>query len=172
MTDYQGKDISIGGIVTLVNIRKSRKGDDFAIVTLEDYSGTLEIAFFGKDYHNFASFLSHGSFIYVNGKVEKKWKSETDFTFKPYSIKQISDIKEEKTKGLKLEIDLEMLDYKLIDHIENLTSQNTGKFDFAVNLRHNGMLVELFSRRLRIDPTIELIKELEQFEGVKCKLMA
>jgi len=172
LTDYQGKDINIGGIITVVNIRKSQKGDDFAIVTMEDYSGTLEIAFFGNDYIKFAPYLSHGSFIYVSGKVEKKWKSETDYTFKPYVIKLLSEIKDEKTKGLKVEIDLELLDYKLIDHIEQLTAQNTGKYDFAVNVKHNGMLVELFSRRLRINPTIELIKELEQYEGVKCRLMA
>ena len=45
---FKGKEINIAGIITAKREGKTKTGKDFGILTLEDFSGTYELAFFGK----------------------------------------------------------------------------------------------------------------------------
>ncbi len=168
---FQNQNVNIGGIITAVRIAKTARGDDFAICQFEDYSGGIDFALFGNDYLDFARFLSVGSFLYISGKVEKKWKSETEWQFKPSVFKLLSKIKNEKARGLKIEIDLNFLKEPLVDYIANLVQEYPGKHELRVLASFNGQSVELFSRTKRIDPAYELINELQKNEGVKCRLI-
>lgn len=168
---FQNQSVNIGGIITAVRIAKTARGDDFAICQFEDYSGGIDLALFGNDYIKFAPFLSVGSFLYISGKVEKKWKSETEWQFKPAVFKLLSEIKNEKARGLKIEIDLDFLKEPLVDYIANLVEEYPGKHELRVLASFNGQSVELFSRTKRIDPAYDLINELQKNEGVKCRLI-
>jgi DNA polymerase-3 subunit alpha len=169
---YQNKDVCVGGIITNMNLGKTQRGDTFARFTLEDYNGNIEMAIFSKDYISFAQFISPGNFLYINGKIQKKWKSETDYELKPTMFKLLSEIKAEKTKGIQINIDVRVINEALIQHLETLTADNAGKYDFRVNVKSENMTVELFSRKIRIDTTIDLLKELDLIEGLTYKILA
>jgi DNA polymerase-3 subunit alpha len=155
-----------------MSLGKTQRGDTFARFTLEDYNGNIEMAIFSKDYINFAPFISAGNFLYINGKIQKKWKSETDYELKPTMFKLLSEIKAEKTKGIQLNINVKVINEALIQHLENLTAANVGKLDFKVNIKTENMTVELFSRKIRVDTTMELLKELDLIEGLTYKILA
>ena len=58
---FKNREITIAGIVTSKREGKTKNGKDFGILTLEDFSGTHELAFFGKDYANFHQYLTNGA---------------------------------------------------------------------------------------------------------------
>ena len=66
---FKGKEINIAGIITAKREGKTKTGKDFGILTLEDFSGTYELAFFGKDYTDFRQYFIDETAIYVKGKV-------------------------------------------------------------------------------------------------------
>ena len=169
---FQNKDVCVGGIITAVNLGKTQRGDTFARFTLEDYNGSIEMALFSKDYITFAPFLAIGNFIYLNGKVQLKWKSESDFELKPSMFKLLSEIKGEKTKGIQLNIDIKAINEGFIQHLEEITQANVGKYDLKVNLKGETLGVELFSRKIRVDTSIELLSALDKIEGLTYKILA
>ena len=87
-------------------------------------------------------------------------------------FKLLSEIKAEKTKGIQLNINVKVINEALIQHLENLTAANVGKLDFKVNIKTENMTVELFSRKIRVDTTLELLKELDLIEGLTYKILA
>ena len=79
---FKGKEINIAGIITAKREGKTKTGKDFGILTLEDFSGTYELAFFGKDYTDFRQYFIDETAIYVKGKVGPKWGKEgNELTF-------------------------------------------------------------------------------------------
>ena len=57
LEELNGREVSMGGMVTNVRRGTTKKGNPFAIMTLEDFSGSYEFAFFGPDYTNSYNFV-------------------------------------------------------------------------------------------------------------------
>lgn len=60
-----GKHVTIGGLVTDLKERISKKGSPWGLLTIEDYSGSAEIRLFGKNYLEFKAFGVPGTPIMV-----------------------------------------------------------------------------------------------------------
>ena len=56
--DTPNKDLSVAGIVSKTNVRQSKNGKPFVLFTIEDYSGSLDLALFGEDYLKRVDFLN------------------------------------------------------------------------------------------------------------------
>ena len=64
---------SIAGFVTNVTEGASKGGRPMSRMTVEDYSGSYEIALFGKDHENFMSYMQMHSAIFIEGEIEEKY---------------------------------------------------------------------------------------------------
>lgn len=58
-------DVTVGGLVIGMQTRISRKGNEFGIVELEDFSGKTEIRLFGKNFDRFASKFEVGQAVMI-----------------------------------------------------------------------------------------------------------
>lgn len=65
-----GKGVTLAGLVTAVDRRVSKKGNPWAIVTIEDLESSIQCMFFGKVYDAHADDLALDSVIRVRGLVE------------------------------------------------------------------------------------------------------
>ncbi|WP_445339071.1 DNA polymerase III subunit alpha [Bifidobacterium sp. ESL0822] len=65
-----GKAVTLAGLVTAVDRRVSKKGNPWAIVTIEDLESSIQCMFFGKVYDAHADDLVLDSVIRVRGVVE------------------------------------------------------------------------------------------------------
>jgi len=61
-----GNRVSIGGLVTSIKERISKKGSPWGILTIEDYTGTAEIRLFGKNYLEYKSYGEPGTPIMID----------------------------------------------------------------------------------------------------------
>lgn len=57
--------VTLGGLVTKVTNRISRKGTEFSIVELEDFSGKAEVRLFGKNHTNYRDKFREGEAIFL-----------------------------------------------------------------------------------------------------------
>ena len=71
----KNKDISIAGILSDVNHRMSKMGKPFGTFTIEDYSGSVQMALFGEDYGKMKEFLVQESFVFIRAKVQSRYNS-------------------------------------------------------------------------------------------------
>lgn len=65
-----GEHVTIAGLVTSVQHRVARNsGNQYAIVTVEDFAGEMSVMFLGKTYQEFSPGLVNDSIVVVRGRV-------------------------------------------------------------------------------------------------------
>ena len=118
---FKGKEINIAGIITAKREGKTKTGKDFDILTLEDFSGTYELAFFGKDYTDFRQYFIDETAIYVKGKVGPKWGKEgNELTFTIQKVGLLEALTENAIRSITLQVDIEKLTLETVTEIHEL----------------------------------------------------
>ncbi|MGV8880613.1 MAG: DNA polymerase III subunit alpha [Rhodoglobus sp.] len=65
-----GEHVTIAGLVTSVQHRVARNsGNQYGIVTVEDFAGEMSVMFLGKTYQEFSPALSNDAIVVVRGRV-------------------------------------------------------------------------------------------------------
>lgn len=165
-----GREISIGGVISSVQTRQSKNGNPFGIIKVEDYSSSMELALFGKDYLQFAPMLGQGLFVYIRGKVQNKWNREDEFEFKPLEVDLLSEIRKKKFKEVRLKLPIEHILVSTVAEIKRIALAYPGELDFKIHLIHEAEKsdVQLLSRRLKVSGQNEMYKELKALLGEEC----
>ena len=118
---FKGKEINIAGIITAKREGKTKTGKDFGILTLEDFSGTYELAFFGKDYTDFRQYFIDETAIYVKGKGGPKWGKEgNELTFTIQKVGLLEALTENAIRSITLQVDIEKLTLETVTEIHEL----------------------------------------------------
>ena len=173
IAEFKSRDVSVAGIITGVNIRTGKNGNPFALFSLEDYDSTLSMALFGEDYVKFANYLKEGTYVFIRGKVQLRYKSEDQWELKPTSIQLLGDIAEKMSKGVRIDIDLRLVNDLLIDKLEEAIKDSAGpkKLELYLYEPTENITVEMFSRRYRVDPKV-FIEKVKGMELGACKLLS
>jgi DNA polymerase-3 subunit alpha len=64
--------VKIGGILSGVTRKVTKKGDAWATATLEDLGGAIEVLFFPNSYQLYATAIADDAIVIVKGKVDKR----------------------------------------------------------------------------------------------------
>lgn len=91
-TPSEGKELTFGGMVMNFESRPTKRGGQFGIMKIEDYTGSTELKFFGQDYINFHNFGVVGTPLLITGKYQKRFKSD-ELQFNITNIKLLQDVK-------------------------------------------------------------------------------
>jgi DNA polymerase-3 subunit alpha len=67
-----GQIVKIGGILSGVTRKVTKKGDAWAAATLEDLGGAIEVLFFPNSYQLYATAIADDAIVIVKGKVDKR----------------------------------------------------------------------------------------------------
>ena len=67
-----GQQVTVAGLITNVDRRMSKKGNPWAIVTIEDLESSIQCMFFGKVYEAAAPELAVDTVVQIRGQVEKR----------------------------------------------------------------------------------------------------
>ncbi|MDR1762852.1 MAG: DNA polymerase III subunit alpha [Dysgonamonadaceae bacterium] len=122
-----GREIVVGGIITGVRKGVSKAGKDYAIIKVEDFSGSGEIALFGKDYETFKDCGAAGDYIMVRGRVQyREYSKEPQIEFKIQSIDPLQKAAKGMVKKLTVQIPLEKITEELIAGLSALMKNNMG----------------------------------------------
>ncbi len=169
----KGRDFTCGGMVT--NIRKgtTKTGNPFGIMTLEDFSGSYEFAFFGKDYIDYAAFIEKGLFIMIKGKVQPKRFNQNEFEAKVHHISLLQELREKMVNSVTLKIPLQSITNELITELTNLTmKEQNGKvvLKFLIIDPESKSNISMLSRTTRINLTNEMIRFFEEHPKIEISI--
>ena len=74
---YDGKGVTLAGVITNVRTINTKKGDQMAFVQLEDLQGGCEVVFFPKAYAEYKEKLVVDSVVIVKGKAQTRESQTT-----------------------------------------------------------------------------------------------
>lgn len=116
-----GRHITMGGLVTGLQERFSKKGTPWGILSIEDFSGKAEIRLFGKSYLEYKHFGIPGTSVFIDADFQagRFNPDQTDFNIR--SISLLSEMQGKVIKGVRLRLapsDFDaMLDETLKTHL-------------------------------------------------------
>ena len=101
--------ITVGGIVTGVTSRFTKTGKPMGIVTIEDFYGQGELAFFGEDWGRWQGMLMEGCSVYVKLKSQERFRGTGQYSLNVQSIGFLQTVAERSMSQLTIHIDLDTL---------------------------------------------------------------
>jgi DNA polymerase-3 subunit alpha len=174
LTLVNGRIFKIGGIISQVQHRMTKKGSPFGQFTFEDYSDSHTFFLFSDTYLKFKSYLEVGWFLSLSGSVQNRWKSE-ELEFKISNMEYLGDIREKAIKGLEIQVNLQDINENLIDELQKLGEEFPGNCVIKLNIynRYEDRMinVEMLSRSVTIDPNYALIKKIESMVDLRYKVL-
>jgi DNA polymerase-3 subunit alpha len=165
---------TFAGIVTKINVRTSANGNQFMIFTIEDYAGNYEFALFSKDYIQFERFIALDRLLFINGSYQLKNRHMDQMVFKIQSIELLSEILSDRTKEIKLRLDLNRLTPALLDLLQETLERNKGdkKLTLEVYDEQEKIGMDFLSRKMQVSIGKGLISELKELSNVGFKLIS
>jgi DNA polymerase III subunit alpha len=67
-----GAVVTIGGIISGLQRKMTKQGNQWAIATVEDLEGSIDVMFFPNSYQLYATALAEDSVVLIKGKVERR----------------------------------------------------------------------------------------------------
>lgn len=161
-TPIEDAEITFGGIVTEFQSRPAKRGGNYGILKLEDYTGSTEFMLFGQQYIDFGRYGQPGTPILITGKFQKRYNSE-ELRFNITNIKLLQDIKGEWLSGITIQLNTQDISSNLIDvlndHI-NSTTENHRSLSFIMYDPEINRSIKLLSKKT-IPLNRELVTKLE-----------
>ncbi len=167
--DELDKELTLGGLVVDFQTRMGKKGNQFGILKIEDYSGSFEFMLFGNKFVDYQKFGVPGYAIVVRGAYEKGYGDNIRFNVK--SIDLLENLKGKMMKNIV--ISLRDDDLSNVDFLKQyLGVQGDNRCDLYFRMRDqvSGSYVMLHSKKL-IAVDKRLLVSLRD-AGVKFKVNA
>ena len=170
----RGKELRIGGILSSVQHRVSKKGNPFGQFTLKDYNDSHTFYLFSKDYLKFKPILEAGWFLHISGSSQPRWNSE-ELEFKIHAMEPLSEIRENMTKGLELRMRLNDVNEMVIDEIEQMVTKYPGKCSLKFSVlgvfEDRAIELEMLSRKFSVDLNDDVMNDLKNIEEMDVKVL-
>ena len=133
--DVIGEDrqVSLGGMITKVYNGTTKRGDPYARITIEDTSGSFDLALFSNSYVNFAQYCQQGLFVFLQGVVQKHpYREQLEFVVQ--RIELLSQVIDTLIQSIHLDIDVRLIDEEVIQTLGDLLSNNPGNAMLSIRI--------------------------------------
>ncbi len=121
----QKDSIVFGGIVSSVRTGMTKKGKPYGIVTLEDYSGSGDLAIF-DDWGQWSGYFTVGVALYITATCTKRYPTSKYYDFKIGTVNYMSDIKDKSVDKFTISVKSDELTEELVDDLTAVISANEG----------------------------------------------
>ncbi|MBO4664729.1 MAG: DNA polymerase III subunit alpha, partial [Bacteroidaceae bacterium] len=170
MTDLENKEdlskldkVTFGGIVTGVRNGITKNNKPFAIITMEDYSGSGELPLFGQDYLEYAHQFVVGTSLYITAKIVPGKYDATRFNFQFNKISLMEDIKNSIIENICINIPVETLTETIVTDIVAEAEDSPGqtKLCFCI-ISPDNTSIDMYSTNYSVTVTKQFINVLER----------
>ena len=166
-SELLGREISFGGVIVGYREKVGKNGNPYAFLKIEDYSGSDELALFGRDYVKYSNFgrVDSATFIYVRGIYERsRYNDNINFTIR--SIDLLADMQGKMFSKLSITLSLSAFTPSFIESLSERmkeTPHNSVEVVFRIIDEKIGRQVSMRSRR-KCMLTRELIDFLKDWD--------
>ncbi|MBN2379917.1 DNA polymerase III subunit alpha [candidate division WOR-3 bacterium] len=163
-----GKTVAVAGAVTARKGKRDKKGRDYAILTLRDFTGEIDVFVFSKLYEQHRSILRSDEPVIVKGRVAM---SEDDDRAKLFSEEIIPfSAARARLKAVIIDIQEDGITRKELEDLYTLIAQYPGRCALYINILNGGNgsdRTRIRSQEIKVSPTQELVERLKQTPSIR-----
>ena len=160
--------VRVAGFITAVQETTTKSGSPMSRMTVEDYSGSYEFAFFGKNHEEYMAYLKLHTAIFIEGVIEERYRPneknpKPDLIFKPKGMKLLGNVTEELVKGFSIYVTTPMLSPDFRDRLVKMLKRNKGKVPLTMFLYdpQKKWNIEFLSHKFSVQISQPFIEELK-----------
>ena len=160
-----GEDVAIGALVSSIRPMRSRKGDRWAILNLQDMTGQLEALVFPEAFARLETLLKSDVPLLLRGRVNVEDAGTRVAIQEAQPLDGIAGAPDA-TARMRVRIDLSAMDEYTLDQIKTVLSGSPGTCPIAFDIFDpEGSMATLASnQRVRIDD--RLVSRLREMPGI------
>jgi len=157
--------VTIGGLITQIQRKVSRRGDSWAIVTVEDLEGAVDVMFFANSYTQHSMNLMEDRIVVIRGRVDKR---EEQVKVMALDM-SMPDISLAPTGPLIISMDTVRCTPPVVDRIKEILRSHPGKREVHLKLDDGRKsLVMKIGDDLRVTASPSLSADLKAILGPDC----
>ena len=118
--------IVIGGIVTGTKSKFTKNGKPCGFVTIEDFDGPGELAFFGEEWGRWKGMLVEGSTVFITAKCVQKYRDSNYYDLKIADIQYLQTIKDQRIEKFTITMDSTSIDETVVNDISTMLRNSPG----------------------------------------------
>ena len=126
--------VTIGGLITGISRKVSRQGSSWAIVTVEDLEGALEVLFFSNTYNQYALTLIEDRVVTIRGRVDRR---EDQVRFSAFEMSPL-DITSAPVGPLLISLPISSCTPPIVERIKEILRSHPGKREVHLQINDAG----------------------------------
>ena len=160
--------VNIGGLITQIQRKVSKQGNSWAIVSIEDLEGAVDVLFFAGTYQTHALNLIEDRVIVVRGRIDKREEAPRitalDMT--------IPDVTGAPTGPLVITMDAKSVTAPLVDRMKEILRSHPGPREVHLKLDdgNKGLMMKI-DDDLRVTASPSLSADLKSVLGPDCLVL-
>ncbi|HVB02210.1 MAG TPA: DNA polymerase III subunit alpha [Chitinophagaceae bacterium] len=167
-----GQPIRFAGFLSMAERLKSKKGNWYGKMLIEDYTASMEILLLGEDYIRFGNYLEQGYCLFLTGSFRTRPYRDDEIEFRISNIQLLEDVKKKQTRQITLTAYAEAISPILIEYLALQIRTHPGKAELYVELKDpaGGLNIRLRSFQHQVELSDELVAFLGNQEGITVKI--
>ena len=160
-----GSMVTVSGLITAVQRKITKRGDPWAMVTLEDLEGAIEVLLFPSSYQLASTLLQEDAIITVKGRLSRS-KDQPELLGQEVTVPDLSD-------GPSGPVVISMPSTRctppVVDQLKEVLATHPGVTEVRLRLmtKHDTKVFRL-DDRLRVAPSPALFADLKALLGPHC----
>ncbi len=160
-----GANVTIAGLITGLQIKRTKKGDLWAIATVEDLDGAIECLFFPSAYMTVSTMLGHDVVCVVRGRLNRRDETPTIFA----QELTLPDIKDGPRGPVVVTLPLARATNGVAERIKRVLGEHPGVTEVHLKLTQPGRSVLMrLDDSLRVTASPALFGDLKALLGPAC----
>ena len=155
--------VTIGGLITGISRKVSRTGSSWAIVTVEDLEGSLEVLFFAKTYTQYALTLVEDRIVTIRGRVDRR---DDQVRFSAVEMTSL-DVSSGPVGPLMISLPISQCTPPIVERVKEILRSHPGKREVHLHIEDSGK-----STTMKIDALVtsspSLSADLKSILGPDC----
>jgi DNA polymerase-3 subunit alpha len=144
-----GSRATVAGVIRSLQLKTTKKGDRFAIFSLEDQAGSIKCVLWPEPYRKNSSLLAEEATILVNGRVEIG--DEGPVTIIIDKIGELTQAVQQKAREVVIQFLDQVPDVARCDEVKKLLETSPGDCDVFIEVKLDNMTV-----RVRAHPSLKI----------------
>ncbi|MDP9319309.1 MAG: DNA polymerase III subunit alpha, partial [Actinomycetota bacterium] len=159
--------VTVAGLVTAVTRKNTRKGDLYAVVTIEDLEGAVSVMVFPRDYHVSSTLLVEDSIVRVTGRVKRGRDEALELIATAISALDLT--RGNSDQPVVIALPAVRVTAPVVEQLKDVLATHPGVAEVHLKLHSAGRVTVMrLDDRLRVAPTPALMADLKALLGPAC----
>jgi DNA polymerase III subunit alpha len=157
--------VTIAGMITNITRKTTRRGDIWAVISVEDLEASIEVLLFPKAYEMVSTVLATDTVVKIKGKV----KVEDDVVSINASELSLPDISHAPSGPVVISLPATRCTPQVVQQLRDVLASHPGLTEVRLRLRSaDKTTVMKLDERLRVTPSAPLMADLKALLGPSC----